>query len=64
MRAQDGALTGALASLAHLGRTWDFAAKYDAGLAAVTVADANAVLRKYLATSGFAWSFAGDFKGK
>jgi zinc protease len=64
-RAQDGALTGALASQAHLGRTWDFAAKIDAGLAGVTAGEVNAVLRKYLDPRGFAWSYAGDFaKGK
>ena len=64
-RAQDGALTGGLAAQAHLERTWDFAAKIDAGLAAVTVDEVNAVLRKYLNAGGFAWSFAGDFaKGK
>jgi zinc protease len=63
-RAQDGALAGALATQAYLGRTWDFTANIDAGLAAVTVADANAALRKYLNPSAFAWSYAGDFKGK
>jgi zinc protease len=63
-RAQDGALAGALATQAHLGRTWDFAAKTDAGLEAVSVADANAALRKYLKPAGFAWSYAGDFKAK
>ncbi|MEO8306017.1 MAG: pitrilysin family protein [Betaproteobacteria bacterium] len=63
-RAQDGALTGALATQAYLGRTWDYAAKTDAGLGAVSVADANAALRKYVKPGGFAWSFAGDFKAK
>jgi zinc protease len=63
-RAQDGALASALASQAHLGRTWDFAAKIDAALEAVRLADANAALRKYVKSTGFAWSYAGDFKGK
>ena len=63
-RAQDGALAGALANQAYLGRKWDFTAKIDAGLEAVTVASANAALRKYLNPTGFAWSYAGDFKGK
>ena len=40
------------------------AAKIDAGIEAVTVASANAALRKYLNPAGFAWSYAGDFKGK
>jgi zinc protease len=60
-RTQDGTLAGALASQAYLGRTWDFTAKIDAGLAAVTVSQANAVLRKYVNAGGFAWSYAGDF---
>jgi len=60
-RTQDGTLAGALASQSHLARTWDFAAKIDAGLAAVTVGEANAVLRKYVNAGGFAWSYAGDF---
>ena len=61
-RAQDGALAGgARVQQAYLGRTWDFAAKIDAGLEAVTVEQANAVLRKYVDAAGFAWSYAGDF---
>jgi zinc protease len=63
-RAQDSALAGGLALQAYLGRTWDYAAKIDAGIGAVTVASANAALRKYLNPAGFAWSYAGDFKGK
>jgi zinc protease len=63
-RAQDGSLANALAQQAYRGRTWDFTAKIDAGLDAVTVGDANAALRKYLNPGGFAWSYAGDFKGK
>ena len=60
-RTQDGTLAGALASQSQLDRTWDFAAKIDGELAAVTVERANAVLRKYVNASGFAWSYAGDF---
>jgi len=63
-RAQDGALAGGLALQSYLGRTWDYAAKVDAGIEAVTVASANAALRKYLKPDAFAWSYAGDFKGK
>jgi zinc protease len=63
-RAQDGALAGGLVNQAYLGRRWDYAAKIDAGIEAVTVASANAALRKYLNPAGFAWSYAGDFKGK
>lgn len=60
-RAQDSALAGGLLLQAYVGRTWDYAAKVDAGLEAVTVERANAVLRKYVDGAGFAWSYAGDF---
>jgi zinc protease len=60
-RAQDAALAGGLVQQAYLGRTWEFAAKIDAGLEAVTVERANTVLRKYVDAAGFAWSYAGDF---
>jgi zinc protease len=63
-RAQDGALAGGLALQSYIGRTWDYTAKVDAGIEAVTVASANAALRKYLNPANFAWSYAGDFKGK
>jgi zinc protease len=60
-RAQDGALAGGLLQQAYVGRTWEYAAKVDAGLDAVTVERANATLRKYVDGAGFAWSYAGDF---
>jgi zinc protease len=60
-RTQDGGLAAGLVTQAYLDRTWDYAAKLDAGLAAVTVEQANAVLRKYVRADGFAWSYAGDF---
>ena len=46
---------------AYLGRTWDYAAKVDAGISDATLERVNAVLRKYVAAPGFAWSYAGDF---
>ena len=60
-RAQDGALAGGLVLQSRLGRTWEYAAKIDAELAALTTERVNAVLRKYLDAAGFAWSYAGDF---
>ena len=60
-RAQDASLAGGLVQQAYLGRTWEFAAKIDAGIAAVTVERVNAALRKYVDADGFAWSYAGDF---
>jgi len=64
-RAQDPSLASGLLSQAYLGRTWDYAEKIDAGIAAVTLEQANAVLRKYVDPQGIAYSYAGDFaKGK
>ena len=60
-RAQDGSLASGLVQQAYLGRTWDYAQKIDAGIAAVTLEQVNAVLRKYVDAQGFAWSYAGDF---
>jgi zinc protease len=63
-RAQDSALAAGLAQQAHLGRTWEYAARIDQGIEAVTVEKANAALRKYVDAAGFAWSYAGDFAKK
>ncbi len=63
-RAQDGGLAGGLVQQTYVGRTWDYAAKVDQGIEAVTVERANAVLRKYVDAAGFAWSYAGDFAKK
>jgi len=60
-RAQDNSLAASLTQQAHLGRTWEFSAKVDEGLQALTVERANAVLRKYVSAAGWAWSYAGDF---
>ncbi len=60
-RAQDAALAGGLVQQAYVGRTWDYAAKVDAGISDATLERVNAVLRKYVAAPGFAWSYAGDF---
>ena len=60
-RAQDASLASGLVQQAYLGRTWDFAAKIDAGIADATLDRVNAVLRKYVDAAGFAWSYAGDF---
>jgi zinc protease len=60
-RAQDPSLAGGLLLQAYLGRTWDYAQKIDAGIAAVTLEQANAALRKYIDPQAIAWSYAGDF---
>ena len=59
--AMPAALASGLVSQAYLGRTWDYAQKVDAGISAVTLEQANAVLRKYVDPQAFAWSYAGDF---
>lgn len=61
-RAQDGTLASQLASNLNLGRSFDVSAWVDAALAALTPAQVNAALRKYLKPEEFALAFAGDFK--
>jgi zinc protease len=60
-RAQDGVLASSLLSQSFLDRTWDYSAKIDAALEAVSVATANAALRKHVRADAFAWSVAGEF---
>ena len=60
-RTQDATLAAALVHQAFLGRTFDTSAKIDAAIAALTVADVNAALRKYVKPDGFAFVYAGTF---
>ncbi len=60
-RTQDASLAAALVQQAYLGRTFAFSAKIDAAIAAVTVAEVNAALRKYVKPDGFAYVYAGTF---
>ena len=60
-RTQDPSLAASLVQQAYLGRTFDYAGKIDAAIAAVTVADANAALRKYVKPEAFAFVYAGTF---
>jgi zinc protease len=60
-RSQDGALAGALTSQMHLGRTMQFVADSETKLAATTLAEANAVVTKYLDHSNLVHVYAGDF---
>ena len=62
-RAQDASLASALATNLFLGRTFEFSARIDAAIAALTVDQVNAALRRYLKPEGFVFAFAGDFKG-
>jgi zinc protease len=60
-RAQDGTIASALVTQAYLGRTFAESAKLDAAIESTTLAQANAVLAKYLATDRVAFAYAGDF---
>jgi zinc protease len=60
-RTQDATLAAALAHQAYLGRTFETAAKIDAAIAALTVDDVNAALRKYVNPDAFAFVYAGTF---
>ena len=60
-RTQDPTLAAALVQQAYLGRTFEFSGKLDAAIAAVTQADANAALRKYVKPDAFAFVYAGTF---
>ncbi|CAN5920580.1 pitrilysin family protein [soil metagenome] len=61
-RAQDGSVAASLANNLYLGRTYAISAKVDAALAALTLDQVNAALRKYITPDAFVSAFAGDFK--
>jgi zinc protease len=61
-RAQDSVLANTLANNLYLGRSFAASQKVDDALAAATLADVNAVLRKYLKPDQLVIGFGGDFK--
>jgi zinc protease len=61
-RAQDRNVAGAWVRNLDLGRTFAFSATVDAQLKALTLAQVNAALRKYIDPAKFALGVAGDFK--
>ena len=61
-RAQDAGIASAWVNNLYLGRTFAVSAKVDAALAALTLDQVNAALRKYVTPDAFVWGFAGDFK--
>ena len=63
-RSDDGALASSLVTQAYVGRTWDFAAKTDAAIGALTRDQVNATLRKYVKPGDIAYAYAGDFAKK
>lgn len=63
-RARDAAMAAGIANNLHIGRTFARSAEVDAQLAALTVEQVNAALRKYLTPERMVYGFAGDFKVK
>ncbi len=61
-RAQDGAVAAITAGNLYLGRDWAFAQAFDDALAKVTLAQLNAVWRKYVDPARFVMAWGGDFK--
>ncbi|AZY50048.1 M16 family metallopeptidase [Bordetella avium] len=61
-RAQDGVLASNWLSFLSTGRSFAWSADVDKRLAALTAAEVNATLRKYLKPADFSTAVAGDFK--
>ncbi len=61
-RANDSGLSGDLANSLLAGRTLVFDAKQEAAIAALTVEQVNAALRKHLKLERLFVALAGDFK--
>ena len=61
-RAQDAGVVQALANNLYLGRTFAVSARVDAAIAALTLGEVNAALRKYITPDNFVSAYAGDFK--
>lgn len=62
-RAQDPALSAQLRNQLYLNRTMAFDAAIEAKIAALTLDDVNAAIRKYVKPDSFAHFYAGDFAG-
>ena len=62
-RAQDGALAGGHVNNLKVGRTFARSAKLDAEIAAVTLEQANAAIKKYIQPEKYLHVYAGDFAG-
>jgi zinc protease len=60
-RTQDASLAAMLMQQEYLNRRFDFAARIDTAIAALTTADVNAAFRKYVDPEGFAYAYGGDF---
>jgi zinc protease len=62
-RAQDPALAGSLRNQLYLGRSMSFEADLEAKIAALSVDQVNAAIRKYIKPENVAHYYAGDFAG-
>ncbi|AXK73350.1 insulinase family protein [Lysobacter sp. TY2-98] len=60
-RASDGAVAGTLSHNLYLGRTMDYQAQFDAHLAALSVAEVNAALKRHFDPAKLSIYLAGDF---
>ena len=60
-RTQDASVAAVLMEQLYLGRRFDFSARIDAEIAALTPAQVNDALRKYLKPDAFAYVYGGDF---
>ena len=61
-RAQDGNLATGIAGNLKLGRTFAISQKVDEQIAAATLEQVNAAIRKHLKPESFVLGFGGDFK--
>ena len=61
-RAQDGSVAAGLANNLYLGRSYERSAEVDKALQALTLAQVNAALRRYLRPDALVLGVAGDFK--
>ena len=62
-RSQDNVLAGGHVTNLKVGRTFERSAKLDAEIQAVTLAQANAAIKKYIQPEQYLYVYAGDFAG-
>jgi zinc protease len=60
-RTSDAAVAGGWAARLEAGRTWAFSADQDARIAALTLDQVNAAIRKWIVPANVDWSTAGSF---
>ena len=60
-RTQDASVATALMQQLYLDRRFDFSARIDTAIAALTAAQVNAALRQYVKPDAFVYAYGGDF---